>query len=49
MTKPSVTLSQTPSIDKKQSLDIQKIQEKNLRQTMVNTYLANDKYFQITA
>ncbi|MEA2099354.1 MAG: hypothetical protein U9P72_04405 [Campylobacterota bacterium] len=47
--EPKVTLSQTPVIDSKEPMEIQEIKEKNLRHTMVNTYLENDKYFQITA
>ena len=47
--KPSFTLDQTPKIDKKLSQDIKNIKETNMRNTMVNTYLANDKYYQITA
>jgi len=47
--KPKATLSQTQSIDKKLPKNIQEIKEKNLRQTMVNTYISNDNYFKITA
>lgn len=47
--KPKVTLSQTPQIDSRQDNSTQDIEEKNLRHTMVNTYLENDKYYQITA
>ena len=47
--EPKATLAQTITSDKRQTQDIQELQEKNLRNTMVNTYQANDKYFQITA
>lgn len=47
--KPSLTLSQIPKIDKKEPKDIQEAKEKNLRHVMVNTYLSNDRYYQITA
>lgn len=47
-TKPKVTLSQTPKLsssDSKESL----LQQKTLRHIMVNTYIANDSYYKITA
>ncbi len=47
--KPTLTLSQTPKIDEKLPSDVKEAKEKNLRHVMVNTYSANDKYFQITA
>ena len=47
--KPTATLDQTPSIDKALPENIQELKEKNMRHQMVNTYLANDKYYQITA
>lgn len=47
--KPHVSLNQTSTIDEKLPQDIQELKEKNLRHVMVNTYLANDKYYQITA
>lgn len=47
--KPGITLNQTPKLDEKLSKDIQELKEKNTRTKMINTYLANDKYFQITA
>ena len=43
------TIDQTPSIDKNLSPETQGLQELNLRHVMVNTYLANDKYYQLTA
>lgn len=47
--KPAFTLTQTPKIDEKLPHDIQEAKEKTLRHTMVNTYLANDKYYHVTA
>ncbi len=47
--KPTATIDQTPTIDKTLPLDIQEIKENNMRHLMVNTYLANDNYYQTTA
>ncbi|OHE18249.1 MAG: hypothetical protein A2540_10450 [Sulfurimonas sp. RIFOXYD2_FULL_37_8] len=47
--KPALTLTQTPKIDEKLPHDVQEAKEKTLRHAMVNTYLANDKYYHITA
>lgn len=47
--EPKATQSQTPHIDENLPTDLQKAKEKQLRHVMVNTYLANDKYYQITA
>ena len=47
--EPQMTQSQTPQIDQKLPSDLQKAQEQNMRHAMVNTYLANDKYYRITA
>ena len=47
--EPKATQSQTPQVDQKLPSDLQKAQEQNMRNSMVNTYLANDKYYQITA
>jgi len=46
---PRATLDQTPTIDKKSPQHVQHIKEKNLRQTMLNTYIANENYYKITA
>ncbi len=46
---PHATLDQTPTIDKKLPSELQKLQEKSLRQEMLNTYIQNDSYYQITA
>ena len=46
---PRATLDQTPRIDKKLPQNIQDIKEKNLRHTMVNTYISNENYYKITA
>jgi len=47
--EPKATQNQTPKVDKKLPNDMQKLQEHNMRHTMVNTYQENDKYYQITA
>ena len=47
--KPKQTLSQTPQLNKKLPQEALKSQEAILRQNMINTYTANDNYFQITA
>lgn len=47
--KPHHSLDQTPSTDTNLPENIQKLKEQNMRRTMVNTYLQNDRYYQITA
>lgn len=47
--KPSITLNQTYKIDKRLPQDMQELKEKDLRHTMVNTYIANDNYYRATA
>ncbi|MCW8895931.1 hypothetical protein [Sulfurimonas sp.] len=47
--KPTVTISQLIKPNKEQPQNIQELKEQNLRNTMVNTYIENDKYYQITA
>lgn len=47
--KPHTPLNLTPKIDERLPREIKEIKEKNLRHAMVNTYEANDRYFQITA
>ena len=46
---PRATLDQTPRIDKKLPDNIQDIKEKNLRYTMLNTYISNENYYKVTA
>lgn len=46
---PRSTLDQTPGVDKKLPKNIQEKQEQNLRHAMVNTYMSNENYYQITA
>jgi len=46
---PRATLDQTPTIDKKLPENIQNIKEKNLRHTMLNTYISNENYYRVTA
>ena len=47
--EPKATQSQTPRISKRLPSDMQIAQEQNMRQTMINAYQENDKYYQITA
>lgn len=47
--KPTVTFSEPVKSTKELPQNIQELKEHNLRNVMVNTYLANDKYYQITA
>ncbi|QOY52561.1 hypothetical protein [Candidatus Sulfurimonas baltica] len=47
--KPTTSLDQTPKINKDLPKSIQELKEHKLRQAMVNTYLANDRYYQLTA
>ncbi len=46
---PRATLDQTPRINKELPKNIQDIKEKNLRHTMVNTYMSNENYYRVTA
>jgi len=47
--KPSATLDQTPKIDKKMPPKAQEAKESIMKHNMVNTYIANDNYYKITA
>lgn len=47
--KPHHSLDQTPTTDTTLPENIQRLKEQNMRRTMVNTYMQNDKYYQITA
>ena len=47
--KPHHSLDQTPVADTNLPENIQKLKEQNMRRTMVNTYMQNDKYYRITA
>ncbi|ABB44837.1 hypothetical protein Suden_1560 [Sulfurimonas denitrificans DSM 1251] len=47
--KPSISLSQTPTIDENLPPKEQKAKEKSLRHSMINTYISNDNYYRITA
>ncbi len=42
-------IDQTPTIDKNLPNNTQELKGQNMRHVMVNTYLSNDKYYQITA
>jgi len=46
---PKVALQQTPTISTKLSPEAQTISEQNLRNTMIDTYIANESYYQITS
>ena len=46
---PRATLDQTPKINRELPRNIQDIKENNLRHTMLNTYIANENYYKITA
>jgi hypothetical protein len=46
---PQVALNQTPSIDNTLPKEPRDIKELNMRHKMVNTYMANDNYYKITA
>jgi len=48
-TKPKNTINQTPRVSAKLPPEIQKISQQNLRNTMINTYTANENYYQITS
>ncbi len=47
--KPQSTLEQTPKIDRDEPQNVQELQERNVRRAMVNAYVENDRYYQITA
>lgn len=47
--KPKISLKSVEQIDKKLPENIQKIVEDNLKRIMANTYVENDKYYQVTA
>ena len=47
--KPQVALSQTPSVEERLPKEAKDAQELNMKKNMVNTYLANENYYKITA
>lgn len=47
--EPKMTQNQTPKIDTNLPNNLFQLEEQNIRHKMVNTYLENDKYYQITA
>ncbi len=47
--KPRATLNQTPRIDKKMPLQAQEAKTSLMKHQMVNTYIANENYYRITA
>ena len=48
-TIPNIALNQTPSVEQTLPKEPQDIKELNMRHKMVNTYLANDNYYKVTA
>lgn len=46
---PKLTLDQTPKLNKKLPVEALKTQEGALKNLMVNTYVANENYYRITA
>ena len=49
LVKPKQTLSQTPQFSSRLPQESQKSQEAVIRKNMINTYTANDNYYNITA
>ncbi len=47
--KPRATLNQTPRIDKKMPPQAQEAKASLMKHQMVNTYIANENYYRITA
>jgi len=47
--KPKATLDQTPRVDKKMPTEAQKAKESIMKHKMINTYIANENYYRITA
>ena len=47
--KPKISLDLTPKIDKKLPEEALKNRENILKKQMINTYMSNDNYYQITA
>ena len=47
--KPKGTIDQTPRVDKNLPQKAQESQESFMRLKMLNTYIANDNYFKVTA
>lgn len=47
--KPKQTIDQTPKLDKNLPAPAQEVQENFLKNKMVNTYIANENYYRVTA
>jgi hypothetical protein len=47
--KQAISIDQTPKMDKNLPQEAYEAKELNMRHKMVNTYVSNDKYYQITA
>ena len=49
MRKPHTSFDQTPNIEKTLPQEPKDIKELNMRHKMVNTYVANENYYKVTA
>lgn len=47
--KPYIALDLTPKIDKKAPLELREAKENDIRRSMINTYISNDRYFRVNA
>jgi len=47
--RPKQTIDQTPRVDKNLPQEAQKLQGNIMKQQMINTYVANENYYRITA
>jgi len=47
--QPGLTLIQLQKVDSKLPKNIQELKEENIRRNMINAYISNDRYFEITA
>ena len=45
----NISINQTPKINKNLPQELKKLKTENLRHTMLDTYIENDKYYKITA
>ena len=48
-TKQSISLNQTPKMDKNLPEEAYEAKEFHMRHTMIHTYISNDRYYQVTA
>lgn len=47
--KQSISIDQTPTMDRNLPQEAQEAKELTMRHKMINTYMSNDRYYQITA